>query len=952
MKTRMIALAAALLAATALSAPALAAAPAPAPLKRPGIWAQTYSGRPADPAIRFGRLANGMRYAIMHNATPPGQMALRLYIGSGSLAERDDQQGLAHYLEHIAFRGSAHVADGETMRMLQRKGLGIGADTNASTSQQATVFQFDFPKADRDGIDTGLMLFREIAGELTIAQASVDAERGVILSEERLRDSAGYRAAKARFGFLLDGQLAQRRWPIGLVDVIQHASAAQLRDFYETHYRPDNAAVIAIGDFDPVAMEAQIKARFADWRPKRPASPPPVFGPVARRGEQARLSSEPGAPPAVLVGWTRPYDATADTDARERRDTIRVLAELIVNQRFSDLAQQANAPFLGGGLSRQNVLQSADVTTLDVGVTPEKQLPAMAAAVAEQRRALRYGVTQAELDRALAELTAAMEANAGGERSRPSVAIANRIVGDIEENEVTTSPAQDLAGVRRWTSGVTPAEVNATLAQMFEGSGPLLFLSSPQPLPGGEAALRSAFDAAMKGELAAGAAAAAVAWPYASFGPAGAVTARRQVADLGLTVVEFANGVHLTVKPTEFTKDQILVDVSLGTGRLGLPAELARSYWMVNGDAPVFVAGGTGKLPLTDIQRILAARVVGASFDIDDRAFRLSGTTRPQDFATQLQLLTAFVADPGYRVEAIERSRAGLATVLPQADSSATGVAARDTPALLHSGDARWSTLPTAEMLAASKAEDERALIAPALAGQLDVTIVGDVTVDQAIAGVASTFGALPPRRPAPAAKPPGASFPAATEAPVMLRHGGRVDQAIALQAWPTTGFFANIADARALVVAAEVVQSRLFDQLREIDGATYSPDVGAAASDTIDSYGFVQAQVELPPAKMAAFRTRLAAIVADLAAHPVSADELERARRPLLEQRLRDRQLNSFWIAALPRAERDERRLAAIRDRAEGVQRVTAADVQRVIGRYLAGHPAYQLEVVVKGQP
>ena len=310
------------------SLPLLMAIPAAAqvPLKRPGVWAHSYSDRAPDPGIRFGLLPNGLRYAVMHNATPTGQLSLRLYIGSGSMAEDDDQQGLAHYLEHMAFRGSTHVPDGEMMRVLQRHGLAFGADTNASTGQTATIYQFDFPRVDRDSIDTGLGFLREIASELTLSQASMDSERGVILSEERLRDSPGYRAVKAQYGFDLEGQRAPSRWPIGKVDVIQHAQAPRLRAYYEAHYRPDNAVLVAVGDIDAAAIEAQIKARFGNWQAKAPAGPTLDLGRVKQRDEQVRAYVEPGAPERTLVTWARGYDNRADTNERERGDFTRLVA--------------------------------------------------------------------------------------------------------------------------------------------------------------------------------------------------------------------------------------------------------------------------------------------------------------------------------------------------------------------------------------------------------------------------------------------------------------------------------------------------------------------------------------------------------------------------------------------------------------------------------------------------
>lgn len=916
-------------------------------VKQPGIWAQSYTDRAADPAIRFGQLPNGLRYAVLHNATPPGQMALRLYIGSGSLAETDAQQGLAHFLEHIAFRGSTHAADGEMMRVLARKGLGLGADTNAATSQESTVFQFDFPHADRDSIDTGLTMFREIASELTISQAAVDAERGVILSEERLRDSAGYRASKGEVGLLLDGQLAPRRWPIGLVDVIKSAPAAQLRAFYEAHYRPDNAVVVAVGDFDATAMEAQIKARFSDWKAKTAASPAPALGIVAKRGETVRVSTEAAAPPAMLVAWVRPYDDSADSDARERRDTVRVVAQLIFNQRIADLSRQPKPPFLDGGVDRENLLKSADATTLSVSAAPSAQLSALRAIVDEQRRASAYGVTKSEIARVVARLEAALGTAAAGGTSRMSPRIADKIVDDASENEVTRSPQQDLADVRRWTKDLSKAEVNAALKDLFRGAGPLVFLSTPVAPTGGVAAVRSTLAAAMTDKLASGTGSVASTWPYGHFGKPATVTAIREVADLGLTVVTLSNGTHLTVKPTTFAKDQILVDVSAGTGRLGLPGALARSYWMVGGPAPVFVEGGTGKLSFGEIERLLADRVTGVRLATSERAFELSGRTRPQDLATEMQLLAAYANDPGYRVDAVERSRVGLSNALPQIEGSPEGVLQREVPRLLRSGDGRWTDIPSIAALAQSKPDDLPKLVGPALAGPLDVTIVGDVSVAQAIEVVASTLGAVTPQPEQPAPLVSAVRFPDANAQPLVLRHRGRADQAIALQAWATNGFYASPSDASALVVAAGIIQNRLFDQLRETDGATYSPGVGANASDTVDGYGYLLAQVELPPAKIPMFRARLNAIVADLAAKPVSDDELDRARHPLVEARLRDRQTNEYWIAVLPRAEREERRLAAIRDRAERVQRVSAADVRAVLARYVAGKRPFQIDIV-----
>jgi zinc protease len=242
------------------------APPAPAPALAPGEWPQAHSDLSADASIRFGAIPNGMRYAIMRNATPPGQVSMRLRFDVGSEVERDEQQGLAHFLEHMAFNGSTNVPTrGEMVKDLERLGLAFGADTNAQTGFDATVYKFDLPKADDQSVETSLMLLREIAGNLLLDQGAMDQERGVILSEERLRDTPSYRVTKARLGFTMDGQRPPERFPIGLTPVIQSAKADLLADIYHRYYRPERATLVVVGDIDPAAMEAKIKARFGDW---------------------------------------------------------------------------------------------------------------------------------------------------------------------------------------------------------------------------------------------------------------------------------------------------------------------------------------------------------------------------------------------------------------------------------------------------------------------------------------------------------------------------------------------------------------------------------------------------------------------------------------------------------------------------------------------------------------
>ncbi len=269
-------------------------------------WPQQHSDVPADKGVLFGTLPNGMRYAIMHNATPKGAVSMWLNIEAGSLQESDAQQGLAHFLEHMAFRGSRHVPEAEVWPSLQRLGMAIGADANAGTTQSFTVYQFNFPRNDAATVDAGLLRLRDNASELTLAQTAMDAERGAVLSEERLRDTPGYRAIKQVVRLFFPDDVLTSRWPIGQTDVLKQAPVARIRDYYDAFYQPERATLIVVGEIDPAEIEAKIKKLFADWKSTGPAGHDPVRPTPGPRAPQASLFVEAGAPSMMSLSWVLP----------------------------------------------------------------------------------------------------------------------------------------------------------------------------------------------------------------------------------------------------------------------------------------------------------------------------------------------------------------------------------------------------------------------------------------------------------------------------------------------------------------------------------------------------------------------------------------------------------------------------------------------------------------------
>ena len=934
-RKRHFSLALLLTAALPLAVPAEAATPR---------WAAG-QGLTADSAFRTGVLPNGMRYAIRRNATPPGTAVLRLRIDSGSINEAEDQRGLAHFLEHMVLNGTKNVPEGEFVRRLERFGLKFGPDTNASTDFEETLFKLDLPSSKAETVDEALFLLREVADRATITQEAVERERGIVLSEERSRDTPQLRAFVDQLQFLMPGQVVGQRLPIGKVEVIRTAGRQRLVDYYNAFYRPEFATLVAVGDFDPAEMERKIRAGFGDWKGEGKAGTSTPQGRPQQRGPAADIFVDPSLPTQATLSWVRPADLSPDSRAGRITDWHEAVGLFVLNQRLQRLVTASNPPpFAGAQAAAVQLADSGDLTQIFAVGRPGEWQPALAAIEQEQRRLVQHGPTASEIAQAVASYRSALTQAAAGAGTRTNVALADAKVASLNDSRVVTSPAEDLAIFEEAVRNLSPAQVTTAVRGLFTGSGPLVSLASATPVAGGEQAVLAALNASTRVAVAPPVERAAASWPYTSFGTPGTVRSRQEFASLGTSVVTFANNVRLIVRPSQARKDEVLVRVRVGDGRLDLPTNraVATALLQLGG----LQLGGTGRLSAEDMSQALAGKQVSANFRVAETAFEFDGTTRPADLGTQLQLLTASIVDPGWRAAGWEQLRQVSGTLLDRFASTPGGVLERDLQSLIRGGDKRWAT-PDREALTATRIEDVRALLAGPFANDpIEVIIAGDVSVEEAIRQTAATFGALPMRN-AAKVNAPAARFPAPNAEPVVIRHKGRPDQAAALIAWPTLGLDKDIRTTRTLSLLAEVFQLRLVDKIREEQGTTYSPTALTNSSEAFDDYGFLLGLIEAPPVALPGFLRDAQAIASSLAAQPVSADELLRARRPLVERLQRDRAGNAWWLNALDGLGRDPRVATRIEGQIGLLEAVTPADLQSAARRFLRPDTAYRLTIL-----
>lgn len=908
-------------------------------------FAQNHSDIKADPAVRFGKLPNGMTYIILKNATPPGTASIRLRFNGGSLMEDDSQQGLAHFLEHMAFNGSKNVAEGDMVKILERHGLSFGADTNAHTGFSETVYELDLPKVADDDLDTGLFLMRETAGNLSLDDGAIDRERGVILGEERASDSPGRHAymkwSTAAFG----GQKYPVRLPIGLTDIIKTAKRDRFVDYYNSFYRPEQATLVVVGDFDPDAMEARIKAKFSDWQ--KPAAPIRVtdFGAYKPKGVTSEAYAEKGLRTELTLTWSQPIAEVYQDEAKETADFLDGLRTQILNERLERLAKLPDTPFAAASIAHDDVDHTATVTQLSITPKPGREKDAFVAAYTAVRQFIEYGADQAELDRTLSDTETYFKQALQGANTRNSRQLAESLVDSMADGEVFTSPQQDWDYFQKLKPSITLDTLNAAIKPLFAGDGPLLWHEGATLGDFDQKAFLDTYNTVQSAKVAAAEARVNKPWPYTDFGTPAKVVKREEIKDLGLTQLTYANGVRATIKTTNFKDDEIGITVRFAGGLSALsPAA----------KPPVFAAsvsdlqeGGLGKLSASEIKDSLTGKIYSVGLSIGEDATTLSGGTNPTDFVTQMQVLMAFTTDAAYSPDAFARLKSFIPDYYNQLNSTPGGVFQMSGAATLRDNDPRFTMPSQADFLATTN-DQVKALISHQLQTEpVEITIVGDISEAEAEAEISKTFATLAKRPDKPALPADGLALHFPTQnLNRVFEHQGRADQDLSYIAWPGTDFMSDTQRARGLTVLAEVLSLRLTDIVREQKGLSYSPYASNYYSQTFPGFGYLSAVAQVKPEDDQAYYDAVAGIVADLKAHPISDDELLRAQKPLLDRMDTDLKTNTYWAGALPGSTTDAKKLDYIRTRRDQYKAVTVADIQKLANDYLDMSKAMRIQI------
>lgn len=604
---------------------------------------------PTDPKVKVGKLNNGLTYYIRQNTRPEKKVELRLVVNVGSILEDDDQQGLAHFTEHMAFNGSKNFKKNDLVSFLQSIGVEFGADLNAYTSFDETVYILPIPTDKPENLEKGFLILEDWASTVAFDNAEIDKERGVVLEESRLGKGANDRMQKVWIPKLLEGSKYAERLTIGKDEILKNFKYDVVKRFYKDWYRPNLMAVVVVGDIEPAAAEAMIKKHFENL--KNPGNPrerkaEPVY--PRKQSEGVVVTDKEATNFFLQIFYSTEKSKIETTVGDYRHSIVQRLFTTMLSQRLQELTQKASPPFIFASSSLGGFLRGYEVYSSFAVLTQAGVEPAMNALIQENERARKFGFTDAELDRAKKSLLRGMERAHNEREKTESENYADEYIRAFLEHEPIPGIENEFAYYQAFMDGITLDEVNKFTAATIPtvDKNKLVLLTGPDQapfaLPTGEQLLALS-NAAAQAEVTAYKEEAVASSLLEKAPAAGKILSEKVKKEIGTTELTLSNGIRVILKPTDFKNDQVLMSATRFGGQYLYDA---KDRYNAEYAATVVGQMGVGAFSPVDLRKVLAGKTVSVAPRFGTITEGLSGQSGANDIEAMLQLAYLYFTQP------------------------------------------------------------------------------------------------------------------------------------------------------------------------------------------------------------------------------------------------------------------------------------------------------------------
>ena len=692
---------------------------------------------PNDPAVRTGKLENGMTYYIRHNAQPAERAEFYLATDVGAFQEADDQDGLAHFLEHMCFNGTKNFPGKALLEWLQSIGAEFGRNINASTGFEQTQYMLNnIPVVRESIIDSCLLVLHDYSHFVTNDPAEIDAERGVILEERRTRRDASWRLFEKSLPYYYGDTPYARRTLIGGEEQLKTFKYESLTNFYETWCRPDLQAVIVVGDIDVDQVEAKIKTIFADIpAPENPQ--PKVLHKIPDNVEPiiGILTDPEMTSSSIEVLWkSEPMPKEMmNTDVAFMMDIIKSYVRLIMRERFSDITSQPDAPFLGASFYISNLCNSCDATMGTVSFKEGDAINAFAAYMTELEKMKRFGFSEGEVQRAKDNIISSYERRVEAAPTRKNAEFVNPLLYNFYNNEPYMEPETELQLAQMICSQINAAVLSQVAAQLLTDENMVILYNGPEKAGltnPTEQQITEVLAAVKNAEIKANAEE-NLNEPFISGNLKGSKVKAEKKTIYDATEWTLKNGVKVVVLPTQFKQDQVLFNITMDGG-MSLVSDEDKVSFEDNIWTLFQSNSGISKFSGTQIPKMLAGKNLSVTPYIGGTKHGVSGSSTPKDFETALQIAYLYFADPRFDEKEYQTGIEQIKAILPNIANNPDFIFQNETNKIIYGNNPRVVELNEETLSKANLATIERVyreLFKDAAGATL--RIVGNVNPDE-----------------------------------------------------------------------------------------------------------------------------------------------------------------------------------------------------------------------------